>query len=149
MTPASLLIAYDGSIDANAAIRAAGALFPRARAVVVTVRRDPITLEHAANAALVAVPRAVLAGGVAALNDAAEREADETAADGARVAAAAGLAAEPMATVATGGPWRGLRRVADEIEADVIMCGSRGMGAFSRGSSGQPRRLCCTMPGGR
>jgi nucleotide-binding universal stress UspA family protein len=131
VTPASLLIAYDGSSDANAAIRAAGELFPSARAVVVTVRREPITLERAGNAALIAVPREVLAGGVAALNDAARREAEETAADGARVAAATGLVAEPK-VVASGSPWRGLWRVADEIEADVIVCGSRGMGAFSR-----------------
>ena len=132
MTAVSLLIAYDGSRDARAAIRAAGELLPRARAVVVTVRREPITFEHGANAALVAVPQEVLVGGVAALNEAAKREAAETAGEGARAAAAVGLAAEPRAVAAAGSPWRGLRGVAEEIEADVIVCGSRGMGAFSR-----------------
>ena len=35
-----------------------------------------------------------------------------------------------------GSAWRALRRVADEIDADVVVCGSRGLGAFSRAAVG-------------
>jgi nucleotide-binding universal stress UspA family protein len=133
---ASLLIAYDGSTPADAAVRAAATLFPRARAVVVTVKLDPITFEHAAGAALVRVPGEVVAGAVGTLNRAAEQEATETAAAGERAAKTAGLAAEARITAANGSPWRGLQQEADEIGADVIVCGSRGMGAFSRAALG-------------
>ena len=132
----SLLVAFDGSAAAESAVRAAGGLFPGARALVVTARRDPIAYEQAAEAALVAVPADVLAGGVKALDEAAEREALETAEAGARAGRTAGLDADPRITEATGSPWRGLERVADEIGADVIVCGSRGMGAFSRAAVG-------------
>ena len=132
----SLLVAFDGSAAAESAVRAAGGLFGGARAVVVTARRDPITFEQAAEAALVAVPEDVVAGGVKALNETAEREAAETAEAGARAARAAGLDAQARIAEAGGSPWRGLKRLADEIDADVIVCGTRGMGAFSRAAVG-------------
>jgi nucleotide-binding universal stress UspA family protein len=132
----TLLLAYDGSADAESAVRAAGSLFPGATAVVVTARREPITFEHASEAALVAMPQEVLSGGVAALNEAAEREAAETVGAGARAATAAGLAAEARVAEMITSPWRTLRRVADEIGADVVVCGSRGMGSFSRAAVG-------------
>jgi len=132
----TLLIAFDGSAAAEAAIRAAGGLFPATRAVVACARRDPITYEQAAGAALVAVPDEVVAGGVRALNEAARQEADETVEAGVRAAVAAGLAAEGLVTDATGSPWRGIKRAADELDADAIVCGTRGMGAFSRAAVG-------------
>jgi nucleotide-binding universal stress UspA family protein len=134
--PTTLLVAFDGSAAAESAVRAAGGLFENARAVVVTARRDAITYEQAAEAALVAVSEEVVAGGVKALNEAAEREARETADAGAGAATAAGLDAQARTTEAAGSPWRGLRRVAEEIGADVIVCGSRGLGAFSRAAVG-------------
>jgi nucleotide-binding universal stress UspA family protein len=132
----TLLIAFDGSAAAEAAIRAAGGLFPGARAVVACARRDPITYERAAEAALVAVPDEVVAGGVRALNEAAQREAEETVDAGVRAAAAAGLAAEGTVVHAGGSPWRGIERAADDLGADAIVCGTRGMGAFSRAAAG-------------
>jgi len=132
----TLLLAYDGSADAESAVRAAGALFPGAAAVVVTARREPITYEHASEAALVSVPQDVLASGVAALNQAAQSKAAETAEAGERAAAAAGLTAEVRIADVITSPWRALRKVADEIDADVVVCGSRGMGAFSRATVG-------------
>lgn len=131
----SLLIAYDGSEPAGAAIRAAGGLFPGAHAVVATAQRDPITTEQASSA-LLAVPRSVVHGGVAALNDAAAQESDETAAAGAREASGAGLEAEARTAFAGGSPWRALSRLAEEIGADAIVCGSRGRGALARAAVG-------------
>jgi nucleotide-binding universal stress UspA family protein len=132
----SLLIAFDGSAHAEAAIRAAGGLFGGAPALVVSARRDAITFERAAESALIAIPDEVVAGGVEALNEAAEREAAETVEEGVRAASAAGLDARGRVVEATGSPWRGLCRAAEEAGADVIVCGSRGMGAFSRAAVG-------------
>jgi nucleotide-binding universal stress UspA family protein len=136
MTPTTILLAYDGSAASESALRAAAALFPGARAVVVTARRDPLAFEQAAEATLAAVPPDVVASGVESLNRAAEQEAAETADGGAKAAEAAGLAAEPRVADAGGSPWHGLRRVAEEIGADVIVCGSRGLGALSRAALG-------------
>ena len=132
----TLLLAYDGSADAEAAVRAAqGALFPGATAVIVTARRDPITFEHASEAALVAVPQEVLAGGVAALNRPRSGAGAQTMEAGARLATAAGARRRDKGAAMIRGAWRALRRV-DEIDADVVVCGSRGLGAFSRAAVG-------------
>jgi len=91
------LIAYDGSAGARDAIRAAAALLPGARAVVLSVP------EHG--------------GGRAA--------------EGVAIADEAGL----EATGAVGeGPtaWRAIARAAGAHDADVIVCGTRGRGGFSR-----------------
>jgi hypothetical protein len=48
VAPPRVLIAYDGSDEAAAAIRAVAALIPDARAVVGHARGDAVALEHAA-----------------------------------------------------------------------------------------------------
>jgi len=132
----TILLAYDGSAAAEAALRAAGALFPGARALVVTAGRDPLTFQQAAEATLANVPPGVVASGVDALNRAAEEEAADTAGAGTRAAETAGLAAEAKVTHAGGSPWHGLARLAEEIGADVLVCGTRGRGAVSRAAVG-------------
>lgn len=136
MTARPLLIAYDGSPSARAAARAAAALFPCARAVVLNVQREPVTFHQAVAAARIAIPDDVIAGGIQALNRAAAQEAEVTAAEGARLAADAGLEAEATTADGAGSPWRAIRRVAAERGADVVVCGSRGLGAFSRAALG-------------
>ena len=128
MTAPSLLIAYDGSPAAESAVRAAGALFPHAAAALLTARREPLTLQQTSAAARIALPDEVIAGGIAALNRAAEQEADAIAGKGARTAVDAGLAAEARIVAPGGSPWCGIRRVAVETAAELIVCGSRGLG---------------------
>ncbi len=128
----TLLLAYDGSPAAAAAIRAAGALLPGAAAVVLTVRPEPLDVDSAVAAARLAIPDAMIAQSIDTLNAASTKEAEETVADGARIAAEAGLVAETRIEQQGGNPWRPIRRVAEEIGADLIACGTRGMGAFSR-----------------
>ena len=144
----TLLLAYDGSADAESAVRAAGALFPGAAAVVVTARRAPITYEHASEAALVAVPEDVLVSGVAALNEAAEQKATETAEAGERAAVAAGLAAGArIADVITSPRARSGR--SRTRSARTSWCAARAGWARSRARSSARRRPgCCTTPGG-
>jgi nucleotide-binding universal stress UspA family protein len=131
MSASTLLLAFDGSPGAAAAVRAAGSLFPGAAAVVANVQREPATLGQAGALARIAVPDDVIAGGLAALDRAAEDEAKAIVAHGAAVASAAGLRADTSIVGASGAPWRGIRRVARERDAAIVVCGSRGLGAVA------------------
>jgi nucleotide-binding universal stress UspA family protein len=136
MSPPTLLLAFDGSPAAGAAVRAAGSLFPGARAVVANVRRSAATPGQAAALARIAVPDAVIAGGLAVLDRAAEEEAKVVIARGADVASAAGLRADTAIVDADGPPWRAIGRLARERDAAIVVCGSRGLGPFSRAAIG-------------
>ena len=136
MSPPTLLLAYDGSPGAAAAVRAAGSLFPGATALVANVQREPATLAQAAALARIAAPDDVITGGLAALDRGAEDEAKAIVAHGAAVASAAGLRAETAIVGASGAPWRGIRRLARERDAAIVVCGSRGLGPFSRAAIG-------------
>ncbi len=128
----SLLLADDGSPAAEAATHAAGALFPGAGAVVLTVRKDPLRLVEVSASARIAVPDAVISEGAAALDKETAAIALATVTEGTERATAAGLDARPRMVDEPGSPWRAIRRVAEEIGADVIVCGSRGQSGLSR-----------------
>ena len=136
MSALTLLIAYDGSAPAASAVRAAGAVFPAARAIVACARRDASGLAESAALARIGAPDDVIAGGIMALERAAGDEARALAAEGAALAAAIGLDAEPSVAGAPGAPWRAIRRLAAERDADVVVCGTRGQGPFSRATLG-------------
>ena len=136
MTEPALVIAFDGSASAAAAMRAAGTLFPGAPATIAFVRREPATLGQAAALARIAVPDAAIAGGLAALDRAAGKEAEATVASGQRAASEAGLRPETAIVDGAGSPWHGVLRLARERDAAVIVCGSRGQGPFSRAALG-------------
>ena len=78
----------------------------------------------------------MIAGGLAALDRAADEEARAIVANGAAVASAAGLHADTAIVVAAGTPWRAIGRLADERNASIVVCGSRGLGPFSRAAIG-------------
>ena len=91
-----------------------------------------MSLQQAVATARIAIPDDVIAGGIAALDRASAYEAESIATEGARIATGAGLEAAPRTMDAAGSTWRGIRRVAQSSRADVIVCGSRGLSAFSR-----------------
>ena len=125
-----LLIGYDGSDAAGAAITAAGALFPQATGVVATVHPPPVTFETAAPARA-ALSDAAIAEGVHRLDEETLRGARQTAAEGVELAHDAGLHAEPV--MLTGfSPWRALRAAAADAGADVLVCGARGENPLER-----------------
>lgn len=111
-----VLVPYDRSADAEAAVREAARLMPHAAMTVLAVWRPaggrPADPERGA-----AGPR----------TDEEEREvALARATVGARHAAAAGVAATPRAAAATGEVAATILTVADELDADLIVVGGHG-----------------------
>ena len=128
--PLRLLIAYDGSETAADAIRVAARLFPRVHAHVVTVRAPTLGMDDVA-LARVAMPDSVIRTGAAEHERAVRAVAEELLERGRLAAERAGLQATVEARESTS-PWRAVADAASAAEADVIVCGSRGHGRFSR-----------------
>jgi nucleotide-binding universal stress UspA family protein len=129
-TPVRLLIAFDGSDTAADAVRAAGRLFPDAQAQVTYVHRPLIGAEDAA-LARVAVPDSVIAAAAQEHEREVRARAEKLVAHGRSLAERAGLRATAEIREATA-PWRAIDQAARDTNADVIVCGSRGLGPFSR-----------------
>ncbi|HEX6025168.1 MAG TPA: universal stress protein [Solirubrobacter sp.] len=125
-----VLIGYDGSEDANAAIAVAGDLFKGAETVVVTVYPPPPTMETGAMAR-VALPDAMIREGIERMRAEVEQRAHATVEEGVERARAAGLDAAP-ATITGLSAWRNLRDKAEELGSDVVVCGTRGEGRLER-----------------
>lgn len=115
-----VLICYDRSEGARRAIAYAGALLPGKRAVILNIWSFPLEM-------------AVYGlGNVAAYSeDSQKRLAAEAAEEGCDAAREAGLDGQPLVTSGNiDGTWRTILRVADEIDASVIVMGSRGLGGM-------------------
>lgn len=123
MTTACVLIAYDGSPDARTAITEVARLLPGVQAIVLYARQPLEGLAahldgHRALEDLRGVEKASL--------DASERIAFE----GAEYARAAGLDAEPRVLSRMSTASEAIVQVADEIDAALIVLGSRGRGGL-------------------
>jgi nucleotide-binding universal stress UspA family protein len=117
---APLLICYDSSAGARHAIAHAGALLPGKHAVILNIWSLPLEM-------------AVYGlGNVAAYSEDSQKKLAEAAAEeGCEIAREAGLVARPL--VASGnleGTSRTILRVADEVDASLIIMGSRGLGGM-------------------
>ncbi len=117
-----VLIAYDGSDFAKAAITEAGAqLAPGRRALIATVFEP---LDQTPFFGIGGIP--VEPETVGELLKSAEDGARKTAEEGAALARGAGFEAEPLAS--SGNPvWARIVEVADERDAGLIVIGSRGL----------------------
>ena len=116
MHDAPILICYDGSDGARRAIDVAAQLFPGCDAVVLDVAPFLTGAESVAELS-------ALTPNFGQLN---EDEALGRARDGATLAREAGLTADARADLAAP-TWDGIVVVADEIDAAVIVTGSRGL----------------------
>src|SRR5262249_39912616 len=114
----TILICYDGSKDADRAIQAAAALLRARHAVVLDVGPTLTTAESFAAISSV-VPGT-------AFDDLNTSDALTRAKVGAEHAREAGFTAEARATLSSP-RWEGIVDVADEIDAAVIVIGSRGL----------------------
>jgi nucleotide-binding universal stress UspA family protein len=123
MTARPVVIAYDGSPHAQAAIERAAELL-RPRHAVVVCAWSP--LEVTAPAASIATPRGVALSGARGLDAKERRRAERLAAEGATRAHAAGLTAEPRAIGLDGPAWRAIVECALTIDAVAVVTGSRG-----------------------
>jgi nucleotide-binding universal stress UspA family protein len=125
-----LLIAYDASDAARAAVAAASALFPRADAAVACVAtRVPAIADEALIRA--GMPEGLPPDELEALHAQADEQASAAALEGTELAASAGLPAE-IVTLPDTTPWRGLLAEARRRESDLIVCGTRGEGPVDR-----------------
>ena len=110
-----VLIAYDGSDEAKAAItEASRQLSPNREAVVLTVWQ-PVG----------ALPFAGMADGVQGIDDSIAAEALTVAKEGAELASSAGFRATPL--VETGSPiWQSIVSSAEQNQASLVVMGSHG-----------------------
>lgn len=118
----SVLIAYDGSDFAKAAITEAGLQLRPDRAAIVLVVSEPLERSPFVGAARVPIDE----GTFEALYEASRAGAEKTAAEGCGLAREAGLDPEPL--VVSGAPvWERIVATAEERDAGLIVIGSRGL----------------------
>jgi len=129
--PIRILIAYDGSPAADAAVATAGGLFVGARGRVLTLFNQTMGYEQVRRYGF-GVDDATLRENIEALAAEARESGLEIAEAGVAAGERAGLALEPVALPSGISPWPPILSAADEIDADVIVCGSRGRGGVAR-----------------
>ena len=118
-----LILAYDGSGPAKAAISDVARLFPGYEAVVVT---GWSSIASAAQATRIALPDDIIRRAIENLEAASQATARDMAREGAQLAREAGIAADDMIVEARPNIWSAILRVRDDIDAAAIVVGSRG-----------------------
>lgn len=125
-TSLRVVVGYDGSVAAGAAIEVAAALLPEARASIVTVWAPPFADETMRHRLWRGTHR--VDDFVAAIEREGGAEAARVAAMGVALARAAGWEAEPLVERGYGGEGLQLAELADKLEPDLVVLGSRGLG---------------------
>ena len=117
-----IVVGYDGSQGARAALAYAAELFPGRRALIVTAW---LGVAESTPEFLFA-PGGVVVAAAEALGDVMRERAQELAAEGARLGRESGLEAEPHTVHGEHAIWRGIVDSAVEHDAEVVIVGSRG-----------------------
>jgi nucleotide-binding universal stress UspA family protein len=122
----TILIGYDGSVDAQAAIDRVGLLMPGSEATVLVIWET--ILEAMSRSGALGLGSGMLGvysddGADAAI----EKAARDTAAEGVQRAVAAGLVAQPRIANRDGDIAGVILGVAAEVNADMIVLGTRGL----------------------
>lgn len=120
----TILVCYDGSADAQAAIDRAGSLMPGNEAIVLVIWETILeTLTRNGSLGLGFIGE----DGGADTDAAIEKAALGTADEGVQRAAAAGLVAHPRTAAQHDGIAAAILGVAGDVDADVIVLGTRGL----------------------
>ena len=119
-----ILVAYDGSADARAAVQGAGDLFAGQPVTVLTVWQPFADVVARTTIGFGIVPTVPDAGEI---DNASIKAAEQTAADGAALAREAGLDATSLAVAQTSTTARAILAEADRLGASAIVMGSRGL----------------------
>jgi nucleotide-binding universal stress UspA family protein len=121
-----ILVSYDGSADAQAAIDRVSQLMPGAEATVLTVWEPFLDMLTRTGSLGIAG----MSGGYADSEkiDATSQEAAlASATEGVKRATAAGLVAQPLSASRHGSIASAILRAATEVDADVVVMGTRGL----------------------
>lgn len=119
-----VLIAYDGSTDARAALVYASGLLSGRQAVVLSVW-EPLIVELRHSTLVGAFPSGEDIGNQ---DEAAEKATLLLAEQGAELCREAGMDALPRSQPETDTVWSAIIAVADELDAELIVTGTRGLG---------------------
>jgi len=125
MTTGPVLLCFDGSDDAAVAIATAARVLGPRSAVVLTVWEPVAVWQPYDPATAITAPLSRLASRALGLDDIARDVAREHVSRGLELAREAGFAAQSR--IAGGRSWRVICDVADELEAEPIVVGARGL----------------------
>lgn len=124
MTCDLMLIAYDGSENAKRAVEYAGRFLSAPKAVILTAW-EPMVRQAARLSGLSGVMQPEWLPDEE-IEDVAYIDAKQTNTEGVRLAKLAGLNAEPRTAECTSTIWNAIVDVADELNVDIIVAGTRG-----------------------
>src|SRR5262249_278571 len=117
---------FDGSTDAAAAIATAGEILAPRVAVVLTAWEPVASWAPSDPATILSAPLSKLASKELDLDEISQDVARGLTRHGVNLGTEAGLRAEGR--LEEGKPWRMIRKVADELDAEPIVLGARGLG---------------------
>jgi nucleotide-binding universal stress UspA family protein len=121
-----VLLCFDGSDDARAAITKAGAMLAHRTAVVLTAWEPVSSWAPYDPATILDAPLSRLASHALGMDETMRDLAEERMERGTKLATDAGFRAEGR--VEKDKPWRAICQVADELDAAMIVVGARGLG---------------------
>ena len=124
----AILIAYDGSDGARAAIGAAARLFPGRPADVLSVWKS---VADVVPASVIAIPADVAREASGVLDRETQAESEREAEEGAKLAREAGLEASPRSERCAVNVWSTIADIADREEVAAVVVGSRGRSGLS------------------
>lgn len=119
----AVLVAYDGSEGAKAAIDAAARLFPDRALLILSVEHS---VARVAASSVIGLPAEVAGEAAALLDEESHARAQSLAQEGADAAAARGLQATAIGSLSDGNVWATIVRVAAEKDVAAVLVGSRG-----------------------
>jgi nucleotide-binding universal stress UspA family protein len=143
---APIVVAYDGSESAHAAIEAVASLAPGAAVTVISVWQP---VAEAARVGVLAVPSSVALSASREIDEAAAREAAKLADEGAAHLRGLGRDATGLAVEGQGNIWSAVVDYAENERAALVAVGSRGLSSVKSALLGSVSNAVvhhCTRP---